>query len=80
MHQKTFSFVIQVDDMVSEILESEHTPGHLLCQVHPVCMFTRKVQELCKDVDKAIGLDKIFSTFVVSLSEVQSCVLSCSYL
>ena len=31
-----------VDDIVAEKLGSEHIPEHLLCHVHPACMFTRK--------------------------------------
>lgn len=66
---------LEVDDLVSEILETDHVPGHLLCQVHPVMMFVREIQKLCKEVDAAIGPDKIFSSFAVTLSEVQSCVV-----
>ena len=32
---------LMVEDIVSEELEVEHTPGHLLCQVHPSLMFNR---------------------------------------
>ena len=46
-----------VDDKVAEC----RVPSHLLCQVHPACMFTRKLQNLAKQVDTAIGPDKIFS-------------------
>ena len=74
---------MEVDDKVADMLCSDHIPGHLLCQVHPACMFTRKVQELFKEIDTTIGPDKIFSPFPVSLSELQMCVtqqwLDCVY-
>ena len=66
---------MEVDEKVAEKLGSDHVPGHLLCHVHPACMFTRRVQELCKEVDATIGPDKIFSSFAVSLSEVQVSVV-----
>ena len=66
---------MEVDEKVAEKPGSDHVPGHLLCHVHPACMFTRRVQELCKEVDATIGPDKIFSSFAVSLSEVQVSVV-----
>ena len=66
---------MEVDDKVAEKLGSDHVPGHLLCHVHPACMFTRKVQEMCKEIDLTIGPDKIFWSFAVSLSEVQVSVV-----
>ena len=50
-------------------------PGHLLCHVHPACMFTRKVQEMCNEIDLTIGPENIFSSFAVSSSEVQVLVV-----
>ena len=64
-----------VDDMVAEALETDHVPSHLICQVHPACMFNLKLEQLCKLVDSTIGPDKIFSLFAVSLSEVQTSVV-----
>ena len=66
---------MQVDDLVSEELDTEHIPSHLLCQVHPAAMFTRVTQKLCQQTDSTIGPTKIFSAFAVSLSEVQSSVV-----
>ena len=64
-----------VDNLVSEALETDHVPSHLLCQVHPACMFTRCLQKLCKQIDTTIGPSKIFSVFAVPLSDVQESVL-----
>ena len=66
---------MKVDDMVSAALGTDHIPFHLLCQVHPACMFTRCLQKLFKKVDTMIGPTKIFSVFAVSLSEVQESVV-----
>lgn len=66
---------MKVDDLVSTALGIEHTPTHLLCQVHPACMFTRCLQKLCKNIDTTIGPNKIFSAFAVSLSDVQESVV-----
>ena len=66
---------MQVDNLVSEELDTEHVPSHLLCQVHPAAMFTRVTQKLCQQIDSTIGPTKIFSAFAVSLSEVQSSVV-----
>ena len=64
-----------VDDLVSEALETDHTPSHLICQVHPCAMFTRVTQKLCKQIDVTIGPSKIFSSFAVSLGEMHESVL-----
>ena len=66
---------MKVDDLVSSALETEHVPTHLLCQVHPACMFTRCLQKLFKMIDTSIGPTKIFSAFAVSLSEVKESVM-----
>ena len=62
---------LEVDEKVAEHLGSEHVPEHLLCQVHPALMFSRKLQSFWGEVDKAIGPDKIFAGFAVSLSDQQ---------
>ena len=41
---------IGVVEIVSEKLASEHTPGHLLCQVHPALMFNRVLVGIWKQV------------------------------
>ena len=65
---------LKVDDIVSSSLDTEHVPSHLLCQVHPACMFTRVLQKLFKQIDTTIGPTKIFSVFAVSLTDVQDSV------
>ena len=62
---------LEVDEKVAEHLGSEHVPEHLLCQVHPALMFSRKLQSFWGEVDNAIGPDKIFAGFSVSLSDQQ---------
>lgn len=66
---------LMVDDLVSAALETDHTPSHLICQVHPACMFNRCLQKFCKQIDITIGPSKIFSVFAVSLSDVQESVV-----
>ena len=65
---------LEVAEKVAESLDSEHQPEHLLCQVHPALMFSRKLQEVWKEIDVAIGPDKIFAGFAVSLSDQQESV------
>ena len=65
---------IHVESMVSEKIGIEHIPGHLDCQVHPSLMFTKVMVVLFKEVDTAIGPDKIFAHFVVSQSDQQDSV------
>lgn len=62
---------LEVEKMVAESLGSEHVPGHLLCQVHPVNLFNREMQKMWKEVDTTIGPDKIFAGFAVSVSDQQ---------
>ena len=62
---------LEVDGKVADHLGSEHVPSHLLCQVHPALMFCRKLQSLWGEVDMAIGPEKIFAGFAVSLSDQQ---------
>ena len=64
-----------IDDLVSAALDTEHTPAHLLCQVHLACMFPRCLQKLFKEIGTIIGPNKIFSVFAVSLSDVQESVV-----
>ena len=58
-----------VDDIVAGKLNVEHTPSHLLCQTHPSLMFNRVMTSVFKDIDTAIGSEKIFAAFAVSLGE-----------
>lgn len=63
-----------VEERVAEQLGSEHLPKHLICQVHPALMFSRKLQVLWTVVDTTIGPEKIFAGFAVSLSDQQESV------
>ena len=63
-----------VESIVSEILEVEHVPGRLHCQVHPSLMFVRELESVWKEVDSAIGPEKVFAHFPVSLSDTPSSV------
>ena len=60
---------MEVETIVSETLGVENAPSHLLCQVHPSLCFVRVLQKLWLELDAAIGPDKIFSHFAVSLSD-----------
>ena len=58
-----------VETLVSESLGVESSPAHILCQVHPSLCFVRTLQKLWLELDMAIGPDKIFSHFAVSLAD-----------
>ena len=62
---------LEVEMMVAEGLGSEHVPGHLLCQVHPVNLFNREIQKMWKEIDTEIGPDKIFAGFAISVCDQQ---------
>ena len=63
-----------VESIVSEILDVEHVPGRLHCQVHPSLMFVRELEAVWKEIDSAIGPEKVFAHFPVSLSDTPSSV------
>ena len=65
---------LEVENLVSEKLEMEHTPGHLLCNTHPSLMFSRVMCNVWKDIDITIGSSKIFAGFAVTLTDVQTSV------
>ena len=60
-----------VEDIVSDVLEVEHTPEHLLCQVHPSLMFNRVLTKLWREVDTTIGPQKIFAGFCLTINTDQ---------
>ena len=62
---------MMVEDIVSEALDVEHTPEHLLCQVHPSLMFNRVLTKLWSEVDATIGPDKIFAGFCLTINTEQ---------
>ena len=57
-----------VEDIVSEELEVDHLPDHLLCQVHPSLMFTRIQTKLWRESDTTIGPQKIFDGFCLTIN------------
>jgi hypothetical protein len=60
-----------VEDIVSEALDVDHTPEHLLCQVHPPLMFNRVLTKFWSEVDSTIGPDKIFAGFCLTINTEQ---------
>lgn len=64
-----------VEEIVSEALQMEHQPDHLLCQTHPSLMFSRKMTDLFTTLDTTLGPDKVFAGFQVSMAEIHSSVL-----
>ena len=62
---------MMVEDIVSEALDVEHTPGHLLCQVHPSLMFNRVLTKFWGEVDSTIGPDKTFAGFCLTINTEQ---------
>ena len=65
---------LYTESMVSEQIGVEHIPGHLQCQVHPSLMFSREMVKVWKEVDAAIGPDKIFAHFAINQSDSQDSV------
>ena len=65
---------LEVETMVSEELEMDYTPGHLLCQTHPSLMFSRILCTTWKDIDTTIGVSKVFAGFAVTLTDIQTSV------
>ena len=52
---------MEVEEMVSVELGTEHVPQQLLCQTHPALMFNRKTVELFAKIERSIGPEKIYS-------------------
>ena len=46
---------MEVETIVSEKLNTDHLPDHLLCEVHPSLMFNRVFCDFWKDVDRTYG-------------------------
>ena len=53
----------EVEEILAEKLERDHIPDHLFCHVHPSLMFNRVLTKSWSDIENAIGLDKIFSSY-----------------
>jgi hypothetical protein len=62
---------LEVEQIVSKTLETDHVPGHLLCHVHPSLMFGRTMTNTWQETDATIGVSKIFAGFAVILTDVQ---------
>ena len=62
---------LEVENLVSEELDMEYTPGHLLCHTHPALMFSRVLCSVFKNVDTTIGVAKIFAGFAVTITDIQ---------
>ena len=58
-----------VEEIVSEVLETEHQPDHMLCQTYPSLMFSRVMTDLFTSLDTTLGPDKVFSGFQVTLPQ-----------
>ena len=65
----------EVDEIVATELGSDHIPVHLLCHTHPVLMFNRKIVDMCSKIEKEIGPDKIYSSFLVNATTSHDSVL-----
>ena len=63
-----------VENIVATTLDSEHTPDHLFCNVHPSLMFNRVITSIWSDIENAIGRDKIYSSFLVNATSNSSTV------
>ena len=62
---------LRVEDIVSEELEVDRLPDHLLCQVHPSLMFGRVLSMLWREVETTIGPQKIFVGFCLIINTDQ---------
>ena len=65
----------EVEEIVAEELGSEHIPDHLLCHTHPALMFNRKIVDVCSKIEKEIGPEKIYSSFLVNATTSHDSVL-----
>ena len=70
---------LEVETLLAAELNSSHAPRHLLCHVHPVFGFLREMDKVFREVEDAIGRDKIFANFNVTPNESQESIL-CQFL
>ena len=56
-----------VIESVCEELDIDDVPKTLLCNVHPLMMFDRKIRELCQEIHDHIGGDKLADFFYVDV-------------
>ena len=57
---------LEVEDIVSLELGTDLIPDQLLCHTPPVLMFNRVMVSLFARIEKEIGPDKIYSSFLVN--------------
>ena len=60
-----------VVEIVTEALEVDHLPSHLLCNVHPSLMFVRETHKLFVEIDSTLTPEKIYAGFVFTLTDQQ---------
>ena len=58
---------LNVIEQVCEDLEVEDVPNTLLCNVHPLMLFQRKIKELCQLVHDQLGAQKLSDCFLVDI-------------
>ena len=63
-----------IEELISESLESDYSPGHLFCNIHPLLMFNRVITKQWNEIENVIGPDKIYSSFLVSATSNKSSV------
>ena len=65
----------EVEDLVSESLDVDHLPSHLLCNVHPSLMFVREMLKLFVEIDSTLTPDKIYAGFAITITDTQISVM-----
>ena len=58
---------LNVIEQVCEELEVEDVPNTLLCNVHPLMLFQRKIKELCQQIHDQLGTQKLSDCFLVDI-------------
>ena len=66
---------LEVEQLLAAKLNSSHVPKRLLCNTHPVFMFTRTLDSVFKTIKASIGREKIFASFNLT-PESQESVMS----
>ena len=65
----------QVENLVSESLDVDQLPSHLLCNVHPSLMFVRETLKLFVEIDSTLTPDKIYAGFAITITDTQISVM-----
>ena len=58
---------LKVIEKICETLEVDDVPNTLLCNVHPLMLFQRKIKELCQLVHDGFGVKKLSDCFLVDV-------------